>query len=148
MDKNKERGFSLIELLVVITIMGLLASVVVVQVTGVLSESKADVAKVQIAAFEQALEVYYVDNSRYPTTDQGLEALVAPPTSEPVPPKWRQGGYLKKGNLPKDPWGNPYKYLSPGTHNRDFDLWSTGADGADGGEGEDADVTNWEKKAE
>lgn len=148
MENKKERGFSLIELLVVITIMGLLASVVVIQVTGVLGESKADVAKVQISAFEQALEVYYVDNSRYPTTDQGLEALVALPSVDPAPPKWRQGGYLKKGVLPPDPWGIAYKYLSPGVHNRDFDIWSTGADGEDGGEGEDADVTNWQQKTQ
>ncbi len=147
-SKNGEHGFTLIELLVVIAILGLLASIVVVRVTGVMGESKEKIAKVQIASLETALKHYYLDNNRYPTTEQGLEALIRPPEIEPLASNWRQGGYLEKGRLPDDPWGNPYRYLSPGVHNTDFDLWSTGADGEDGGEGENADITNWEDSTE
>ena len=97
----------------------------------------------QIEQLEQAVILYYLDNSEYPTTEQGLTALVEKPSIEPIPKRWREGGYLEKRKVPNDPWGNPYVYVSPGTHSADFDLESYGADGEDGGEGRYADVENW-----
>ncbi|MCU0594132.1 MAG: type II secretion system major pseudopilin GspG, partial [Desulfobacterota bacterium] len=105
-------------------------------------------AQMDIQALETALKLYKLDNAFYPTTDQGLRALVEKPALGKIPGKWREGGYLEKGVLPKDPWDRDYLYLSPGIRNRDFDLWSYGADGEEGGEGEDADVANWATKKE
>jgi general secretion pathway protein G len=137
------RGFTLLEILIVITILGILASLVAVKLMDRPGEARALKAQMDIQTLETALKLYKLDNAFYPTTEQSLMGLVEQPTTGRIPTKWREGGYLEKGVLPKDPWGNDYLYLSPGVHNRDFDLWSYGADGEEGGEGEEADVTNW-----
>lgn len=138
---GSQRGFTLIEIMVVVVILGILASVIVPRIMD--NPDKARVAKARhdIQALESALDVYRLDNYVYPTTDQGLEALVSPPTSAPEAPNWKQGGYIKK--LRKDPWGNDYLYLSPGEHG-DVDIYSLGADGAPGGEGVYADIGSWD----
>jgi len=127
--------------MVVVAILAILAAVVVPRVMD--EPAKARRAKVQqdIRAIESALDLYKLDNYRYPTTDQGLEALVSPPSSGPEPENYKDGGYLRK--LPEDPWGNPYRYLRPGEHG-EFDVYSLGADGAPGGTDENADIGNWE----
>jgi len=140
---NDPRGFTLLEILIVITILGILASLVAVKLMDRPGEARALKAQMDIQTLETALKLYKLDNAFYPTTEQGLTALVEQPTTGRIPTKWREGGYLEKGVLPKDPWGNDYLYLSPGVHNRDLDLWSYGADGEEGGEGEEADVGNW-----
>jgi general secretion pathway protein G len=137
------RGFTLLEILIVITILGILASLVAVKLMDRPGEARALKAQMDIQTLETALKLYKLDNAFYPTTEQALMSLVEQPTTGRIPTKWREGGYLEKGVLPRDPWGNDYLYLSPGVHNRDFDLWSYGADGEEGGEGEEADVTNW-----
>ena len=139
--KNTEKGFTLIEIMVVIIILGILASYVAVKLTGQTEEARRTQAKVQIETFRTALDLYKLDNGSYPTTEQGLQALVSPPTVGKLPRKWREGGYIHK--LPKDPWGNEYIYLSPGLHG-DFDIMSYGDDNEPGGEGKDADVNSWE----
>ncbi len=143
-QKNNEKGFTLLEILIVITILGILASLVAVKLMDRPGEARAMKAKLDIKTLENALKLFKLDNSFYPSTEQGLRALVERPTTGRVANNWREGGYLEKGVVPKDPWGNEYLYLCPGVHNPDFDLWSYGADGEEGGEGEDADVTNWE----
>ncbi len=138
-----EAGFTLIEIMAVVLIIGLLGTVVGVAVFQRVDIARATTAKTQIKRLEGALETYRMDNARYPTTEQGLRALVDAPTSEPAPRNYPPGGYLN-GALPRDPWGEPYQYESPGSHNsHTFDLWSYGADGQPGGEGPDADVGNW-----
>ena len=143
MNRQSEYGFTLIEIMVVIIILGILASYVAVRLTGQTEEARRTQAVVQIESLETALELYKLDNGSYPSTDQGLQALVEPPTTGVLPRKWREGGYLKKGKVPKDPWKNDYVYLSPGLHG-DFDISSYGDDGEPGGEGKDQDVNNWE----
>lgn len=143
-----EKGFTLIELLVVITILGILGWLVVPQFMDKPEEARRTKAALQIASLEGALRIYKLDNGTYPTTEQGLAALVALPGGDPQPLKWREGGYLEKGRVPLDPWNNEFKYLNPGENNPEYDLWSTGPDGEDGGEGANADVTNWEKDRE
>ena len=107
-------------------------------------KGRVTAAKAQLTSLEGVLELYRMDNARFPTTEQGLEALVAAPTTEPVPRNFPSGGYLKGGRLPRDPWDEPYPYESPGQNNPDsFDLWSYGADGAPGGDGVDSDIGNW-----
>jgi len=142
------RGFTLIELMVVVVILGILAGLVIPKIMGRPEEAKRLKARMQIEQLEQALKLYYLDNGDYPTTEQGLSALVEQTTIEPVPKRWREDGYLSKGKVPDDPWGNPYVYVSPGVHSRDFDLESYGADGEDGGEGKYADVENWNLEEE
>ncbi len=144
--RSNQRGFTLIELLVVIVILGVLAGLIVPRIMDRPEQARRTKAALQIEALEGALKLYQLDNGRYPSTEQGLAALVAKPTVEPVPQNWRSGGYLEKGDVPKDPWNREFKYLSPGRQNPDFDLWSTGPDGEDGGDGDNADVTNWGKK--
>jgi general secretion pathway protein G len=134
-------GFTLIELMVVIVILGILAAIMAPRIVGRTDEAKVVEARVQIANLETALKLYKLDNGRYPTTEQGLLALVARPAGEPEPPKWRDGGYLERKSVPKDPWGNAYAYLSPGL-NGDFDVISYGADAAAGGTAFDADISN------
>jgi general secretion pathway protein G len=135
------RGFTLIEIMVVVIIIGLLAAVIVPQVVGRVDEARVGKAKADLQAIETALTMFRLDNFKYPTTDQGLKALVQQPT-DPSIKNWRVGGYLARGSS-KDPWGNDYQYALPGTHGREYDLFSLGADGAPGGEGLNADIGNW-----
>jgi general secretion pathway protein G len=135
------RGFTLIEILVVIVILGVLAALIVPNVIGRPDEARATVAKSDIAAIMSALKLYRLDNQRYPSGEQGLAALVAKPEQPPVPPNWKPGGYLEK--LPKDPWGRPYVYLNPGVRG-EVEVMSFGADGQAGGSGPDADIGSWE----
>jgi len=136
------RGFTLIEILVVIAVIALLASLVAPNVFGHLGTAKDATARAQVEMLSAALDAYRLDNGHYPTSQQGLQALMVAPTSDPRPGNWR-GPYLRKA-LPSDPWGNPYQLTSPGTVNLNgFDLVSYGADGTAGGEGENADITSW-----
>jgi len=138
-----QRGFTLIELMVVIVILGILAGLIIPRIMGRPEEARRMKARVQIESIETALKLYKLDNGSYPSTEQGLEALVEAPSVGQLPRAWRDGGYLEKGRVPKDPWDNEFIYLSPGV-NSDFDLISYGADGEPGGEDTDKDVTNWE----
>lgn len=142
MCKNR-KGFTLLEILVVVFILGILAAIVAPKIMGRTDEARVTDAKVQIKDFETALKLYKLDNGSYPTTEQGLQALIEPPTAGDPPKHYRAGGYLEQKKVPADPWGNPYVYISPGAHG-DFDLSSLGADGKPGGQGYDADVNNWE----
>ncbi len=135
------KGFTLIELMVVILIIGVLAALIVPKVMSRPDEARITAAKADIATITQALNLYKLDNQRYPTTEQGLMALVKKPTVAPVPTNWKSEGYLDR--VPKDPWGTPYQYLQPGTHGT-IDVFSFGADRAAGGEGNDADIGNWQ----
>ena len=137
------RGFTLIELMVVIVILGILAGLIVPRIMGRPEEARQLKAKIQIESLETALKLYKLDNGMYPDTEQGLQALIEKPETGAIPPKWREGGYLEKGKLPKDPWGNDFIYLSPGTHG-EYDIISYGADGVQGGEGKDKDINSWE----
>ena len=138
---NRAVGFTLIEILVVVAILGILAAIVVPRIMDRPDEAKRVAAKADIGAIVQALKLYRLDNGFYPSTDQGLSALVQRPTTTPVPGNWKQGGYLER--LPKDPWGSDYQYLSPGVRG-EIDVFSLGADRARGGEGSGADIGNWE----
>jgi general secretion pathway protein G len=138
--QTRSSGFTLIEILVVIVILGILAALVVPRVLERPDEARVIAAKSDIAAIMQGLKLYRLDNQRYPTTEQGLNALVASPTIPPVPPNWKPGGYLER--LPKDPWGQPYQYLNPGLRG-EIDVYSFGADGKPGGAGNDADIGSW-----
>lgn len=138
-----KQGFTLIELLVVILILGLLAGIVGPRLFGHADEAKQTKARVQIENLSSALKMYKIDNGRFPSSEQGLEALVTQPQSGDVPKKWKKGGYLAKKQIPKDPWGNDYVYLSPGVHD-DFDITSYGADGVPGGDEFNRDINSWE----
>lgn len=133
-------GFTLIEIMVVIVILGVLAALVVPRVMGRPDEARAVAAKQDIATVVQALKLYRLDNYTYPTAEQGLQALVSKPTTAPVPANWKTGGYLDR--LPKDPWGHDYQYLTPGVHG-EIDVFSYGADGVAGGDGANSDIGNW-----
>jgi len=135
------RGFTLIEVLVVIVILGILAALVVPRILERPDEARVIAAKHDIATIVQALKLYRLDNGRYPTTDQGLAALVSRPTMPPLPPNWKPNGYLER--LPQDPWRNPYQYLNPGLRG-EIDVFSFGADGQPGGTGVDADIGSWD----
>ena len=137
----RAQGFTLIEIMVVIVILGILAALVVPRVLDRPDEARAVAAKNDIAAIMQALKLYRLDNQRYPTTEQGLAALVARPEQAPVPPNWKPNGYLER--LPKDPWGHPYQYLSPGLRG-EIDVYTLGADGQPGGTGIDAEIGSWD----
>jgi general secretion pathway protein G len=138
-SKRLQRGFTLIELLVVLAIIGLLAGLVGPQVIKHLGEAKTRTARAQVEELSSALDMYKLDVGRYPTTDEGLAALVEQPGSA----KYWNGPYLKKQKVPQDPWNNPYHYVAPGQHGK-FDLFSLGADNAEGGEHEDQDVASWD----
>lgn len=135
-----EGGFTLIEIMVVVVILGILAALVIPKIMSRPEEARIVAARQDISGIMQALKLYKLDNYRYPTTEQGLQALVKKPTTPPVPPNWKADGYLEK--LPMDPWGHPYQYLNPGVHG-EVDVFSLGADGAPGGEGSDADIGSW-----
>jgi len=139
----RERGFTLIELMVVIVILGILAGLIVPRIMGRPDEARQAKAKIQLESLETALKLYKLDNGNYPTTEQGLQALVEPPAVGAQAKNWRQGGYLEKGKVPKDPWDNDFIYLCPGVHG-DYDLSSRGADGEPGGEGKNKDINSWE----
>lgn len=141
--RNGQVGFTLIELMVVIIILGVLAGLIIPRVMGRPDEARQVKAKMQIESLESALKLYKLDNGNYPSTEQGMKALVEAPTAGTLPRNWRVGGYLEKGKVPKDPWNNEFIYVSPGSHG-DFDLTSLGADGEAGGEGVDKDINNWE----
>jgi len=134
------RGFTLIEIMVVVVIIGLLAAVIVPTVVSKIDEARVVKAKQDIQALEAALLEFRLDNSKYPTTEQGLAALVTAPT-DPSIKHWRPGGYIQR--ISKDPWANDYHYENPGTHGKDFDLYTLGADDQPGGEGQNADIGNW-----
>jgi general secretion pathway protein G len=136
----RSSGFTLIEVMVVIAILAILAALIVPKVMSRPDEARVVAAKQDIAALGQALKLYRLDTKRYPTTEQGLRALVAKPSQAPVPENWKQGGYVER--LPMDPWGKPYQFLNPGLHG-EIDVFSYGADGVPGGEGFDADIGNW-----
>lgn len=138
---SKNEGFTLIEIMVVITILAILAVLVVPKIVGRTDEARRTATKVQIKNIEEALHLFKLDNGFYPSTEQGLEALVKMPTIGEIPKKWKEGGYLPK--IPKDPWGSPYQYISPGNHG-EYDLYSLGADGEVGGYGKDMDIQSWD----
>ena len=138
---RSSRGFTLIELMVVILIIGVLAALIVPNVMSRPDEARITAAKHDIATITQALNLYKLDNQRYPTTEQGLAALVKKPTVSPIPTNWKSEGYLNR--VPKDPWGTPYQYLQPGVHGT-IDVFSLGADRASGGEDNDADIGSWQ----
>jgi len=134
-------GFTLLEIMVVVVILGVLAALVVPKIISRPDEARAVAARQDVASLMQALKLYRLDNQRYPSTEQGLQALVARPASAPLAPSWKTGGYLER--LPNDPWGRPYQYLNPGVKG-EVDVMSFGADGQPGGEGANADIGSWQ----
>ena len=141
--KSNNRGFTLIEIMIVIVILGILAWQVVPRIMGKPEEARRLKARMDIASLETALKMYKLDNGVYPSTEQGLQALIEAPTIGQLPRKWRKGGYLERGKVPLDPWESEFIYLSPGLHG-DFDLISYGNDGEPGGEEDNVDINNWE----
>jgi len=137
------KGFSLIELMVVIVILGILAGMIMPRLIGRTDDAKMIKAAVDIASLDTALKLYKLDNGKYPTTEQGLKALIEPPDKEDNTGSWKKQGYLEKRTLPKDPWKREFIYLSPGTHG-DYDIISYGADGLPGGEDKNKDIKSWE----
>lgn len=136
-------GFTLIELMVVIVILGILAGLILPRIMGRPEEAKQLKAKIQIQSLETALKLYRLDTGSYPSTEQGFQALVELPQVGVIPKKWREGGYLEKGKIPKDPWGSDFIYLSPGV-NGEYDIISYGSDGIPDGEGKNKDINSWE----
>ncbi|HDQ41535.1 MAG TPA: type II secretion system protein GspG [Desulfonatronum sp.] len=141
---NHQRGFSLIELMIVVVILGLLATLLVPRIMDRPEEARVAKAMMDIRTLESALRLYRLDNGTYPTTEQGLAALVRRPESGPAPRNYRSGGYLEGDALPRDPWGNEYLYRSPGEQEREYEIISLGADGKEGGDGFAADLRSWE----
>lgn len=141
--QNGIHGFTLIELMVVIVILGILAGLIVPRIMGRPEEAKQLKAKLTIESLETSLRLYKLDNGSYPTTEQGLQALIERPDTGNVPKSYRNGGYLEKGRVPRDPWENEFVYLSPGI-NGEYDVISYGADGVPGGEGKNKDINSWE----
>ena len=139
--KARQDGFTLLEIMVVVVIIGILAALVVPNIIGRPDEARQIAAKQDIASLMQALKLYRLDNQRYPSSEQGLQALVTKPTTAPIPPNWKAGGYIER--LPKDPWGTPYHYLNPGVHG-EIDVFSYGGDAAPGGDEINADIGSWE----
>jgi general secretion pathway protein G len=143
MMKTGNHGFTLIEILVVLVILGILAGLIAPRIMGKPEEARRTKAALQIRSIESALKMYKLDNGVYPSTEQGLEALVKKPETGIVPKKWRDGGYLESVKVPLDPWGNPFVYVCPGEYG-DFDISSYARDGEKGGEGDSADINSWE----
>ena len=140
-------GFTLIEIMAVVLIIGMLSGIVGFAVFQQVEKARVVTTRTQIGRLEGSLELYNMDNGRFPSTEQGLESLINEPAGSPVPVSYQPGGYLKGGQLPPDSWGNPFQYESPGTNNRDsFDLWSFGKDGVSGGEDANADIGNWREE--
>jgi len=140
---TNSQGFTLIELMVVIVILGILATFIVPNIMDTPDEARREKAKIDIAALDTALKMYKLHSGTYPSTEQGLQALVEPPTTGSIPKKYKEGGYLEKARLPKDPWGNEFIYLSPGVHGK-YDIISYGADGVPEGTGNNEDISSWE----
>lgn len=140
--RNSIRGFTLIELMIVIVIIGILATLLVPRIMDRPEEARRIKAKTDIKTIESALKLYKIDNGSYPTTEQGLEALIKKPETSPLPRKWKEGGYLDVASVPKDPWGNPYYYTSPTADGKDFEIISYGSDGEQGGTSKNADISN------
>ncbi len=145
-ERKGSAGFTLLELLVVLVILGTLAGYVTYRYLDAPEKAKIVRAQQDIEAISGALKMFKVHNGFFPSTEQGLEALVRQPETGRTAKNWQEGGYLEKGKVPLDPWGAEFKYLSPGTHNPDFDLWSMGPDSEDGGEAANADITNWNER--
>lgn len=147
-QRRLPRGFSLIEIMVVLVIMGLLVTIVAPNVLDQADRARVQKVQADFKAIETALKIYRLDNYNYPTSEQGLDALVDKPTIDPIPGSWKKNGYLP--DLPIDPWGRPYLYLSPSEYSEksEFDLYSLGADGVTGGEDQNADIGNWMKPGE
>lgn len=141
--RQRQRGFTLLEIIVVVFILSILAALVAPRIIGRTDDARIADARLQIKNFETALKLFKIDNGFYPDTQQGLDALVEKPTSGRMPSRYPEGGYLEKKRIPLDPWGNPYLYVCPGLHG-DFDIMSYGSDGKEGGEGKDADINNWD----
>jgi len=140
---QNNKGFTLIEILVVVIILSILVAVVAPRILERPEQAKRAAAGIQIRNIEGAIKLFYLDNGFYPTTEQGLDALVEKPTTGRIPKKYKDGGYLEGGKVPLDPWDNSFIYMSPGLHNKEYDIESFGADNEDGGEGNDADVESW-----
>lgn len=140
---NNNKGFTLLEIIVVVFILSLLAAIVAPKIIGRTDDARIAQAKIQVKNFETALKLFKLDNGFYPSTEQGLASLVEKPTSGQIPQKYREGGYLEQKKIPPDPWGNAYVYICPGLH-ADYDIISYGADGKEGGEGKDADINSWD----
>jgi len=140
-NRRHQHGFTLIEIMVVVVILGILAAIIIPKISDRPEQARRTKAITDIKSIETALSLYQMDNGFYPSTEQGLEALVEKPTTGRIPVNYNEGGYLKK--VPLDPWKNPYIYISPGAHG-DYDLISYGNDGEEGGEGKFADINNWE----
>lgn len=140
MNKKQSAGFTLLEIMIVVVILGILGALIIPNIMSSPDEARVTVTRTDIQAIGNALNMYKLDNFVYPDTNLGLEALVTKPSNVK---KWREGGYLPR--LPKDPWGNEYLYISPGANGRGYDLYSLGADGAEGGEAAAADITSWEE---
>ena len=141
---KRQSGFSLIELMIVVVILGLMATLLVPRIMDRPDEARVTKAKVDIRTLESALRLYRLDNGVYPTTEQGLSALFRKPDIAPIPRNYRDGGYLEASSVPRDPWGNAYRYRSPGQQGRDYEITSLGADGKEGGTGFAQDINSWE----
>lgn len=138
---DPEAGLTLIEIMVVVVIIGILGTIIVINVLPSQNRAMVEKARADVGQLESALEMYRLTMQRYPSLDEGLDALVTPPADARLAARFPEGGFINR--LPEDPWGNPYQYLIPGEHGR-FDVWSMGADGREGGEGDDADIGNWD----
>jgi general secretion pathway protein G len=141
-ERSNQKGFTLIELMIVIVIMGILATLLIPRIMDRPEEARRLKAKMDIKNIESALKLYKLDSGTYPTTDQGIEALIKKPEAPPVPAKWKEGGYLDGNSVPKDPWNHSYFYSSPGQDGKDYEIISYGNDGEPGGTGKDADISS------